>query len=64
METRRRTYLFCAKGGHDKLKNSGWVCMVHAGGEGLYTHCAVCGKQMSQEPTRDYVCGECLVRTA
>lgn len=54
-------YGYCAKGGHPKQADNRYVCREHYG-PGLYTHCAVCGAQISAEPTRYYVCDRDVAR--
>jgi hypothetical protein len=42
---------FCAKGGHakDTAADGCFVCLGHWNTEGLYTHCANCGKELPEE---------------
>jgi len=56
-----RLNAYCAKGGHPKEPNIGYVCDEHVHTPGYYTHCAWCGQPMHEE-SRNWIHKEHLAR--
>jgi len=56
----KRKFGFCAKGGHEKVLDTTYVCNIHRGMKlGGHTHCAGCGTEFD-EPGRRFLCPNCL----